>query len=74
MAVKISVSVKPNARHEKVEKLSATEYVVWVGAPAREGQANDAVVALLAKHFAVPRSSLRILRGERAKRKIVEIA
>ena len=74
MAIKLTISVKPNARHAKIEKRSATEYVVWVRAPAREGQANDAVVTLLAKHFAVPKSSLRIVRGEKTRRKIVEIA
>ena len=74
MAFKLTISVKPNARRAKIEKRSATEYVVWVSAPAREGRANDAVVAMLAEHFAVPKSSLRIVRGERAKRKTVEIA
>jgi uncharacterized protein (TIGR00251 family) len=74
MAVKLSVSVKPSARQEKVDQLSAAEYVVWVRAPAREGRANEAVVALLAKHLAVPKSSLRVVRGEKARKKIIEIA
>jgi len=35
MAVKLSVSVKPGARQEKVDKLSEAEYVVWLRALAR---------------------------------------
>lgn len=70
----LSVSVKPRARQEKVDKLSEAEYVVWVRAPAHEGRANEAVIALLAKHLAVPKSSLRIVRGEKTRRKIIEIA
>lgn len=73
MALKIWLSVKPQARQEKVEKLSEGEYRVSVRAAAREGKANEAVIELLAEHFSVPKSSLRIVRGEKSKRKLVEI-
>jgi len=47
--------------------------VVSVHAPAREGKANRAVIELLAAHFSVSRSSIKIIRGESSKRKLVEI-
>jgi uncharacterized protein (TIGR00251 family) len=73
MPVKIWLFVKPQSRKEKVEKLSEDEYRVSVRAAAREGKANEAVVELLAEHFSVPKSSIRIVRGEKSKRKLVEI-
>jgi uncharacterized protein len=73
MPVKIWLSVKPQSRKENVEKLSEDEYRVSVRAAAREGKANEAVVELLAEHFSVPKSSIRIVRGEKSKRKLVEI-
>jgi len=71
--VKIWVTVKPQARREEVRKLADGEYSVSVRAPAREGKANEAVIELLAEHFSVPKSSIRIVRGETARRKLVEI-
>jgi uncharacterized protein YggU (UPF0235/DUF167 family) len=38
-----------------------------------EGQANQAVVALLAEWLGVPRSSVRLVRGARARLKVVEV-
>ncbi|TMI82806.1 MAG: DUF167 domain-containing protein, partial [Bacillati bacterium ANGP1] len=40
----------------------------------REGLANKAVVELLAEYFHVPRSRVRIIRGQAGRRKIVEIS
>ena len=71
--MKIWVTVKPQARREEVRKLADGEYSVSVRAPAREGKANEAVIELLAEHFSVPKSSIRIVRGETARRKLVEI-
>ena len=46
---------------------------VRVAAPAAEGAANAAVLALLAKALGAPRSRLAILRGETARVKQIEI-
>ena len=71
--MKMWVTVKPQAKREEVKKLADGEYSVSVRAPAREGKANEAVIELLAEHFSVPKSSIRIVRGETARRKLVEI-
>ncbi len=73
MPVTISVSVKPQAKKEGVTQLSASEYRVSVHAPAHEGKANRAVMELLSKYFSVPKSKVKIIRGETARRKIVSI-
>ena len=56
-----------------MKKLADGEYSVSVRAPAREGKANEAVIELLAKHFFVPKSFVKIIRGQTARRKLVEI-
>ncbi len=43
-----------------------------VAAAATDGQANAAVIALLAKALGVPRSAVRIVRGETARVKQIE--
>ena len=73
MARKVSVTVKPNARHPSVEKISEAEFRVTVRAPAQEGRANRAVIEALAEFLAVPKSTLRIVRGQSSRKKLVEI-
>lgn len=74
MARRILVTVKANARHSSVEKISETEFSVTVRAPARAGAANRAVVEALAEFFSVPKSNLSIVRGQSARKKLIEIA
>lgn len=71
--MKLQITLKPNAKQEKVEKISATEFRVAVKAPPLEGKANLALVKLLAKYFQVPQSSIRIISGLKSKRKLVEV-
>ncbi|MBI2345517.1 MAG: DUF167 domain-containing protein [Deltaproteobacteria bacterium] len=71
--MRITITVKPNARHEVVTVLSDGSLRVAVKAPATEGRANEAVVALLAQHFRVPKSSVLIVHGATGRRKLIEI-
>jgi uncharacterized protein len=73
VAVKIWVTAKPWARQAAVREIAEGEYIVFVLAPAREGKANQAIIETLAAHFCVPNSAVKILRGERSRRKLVEI-
>lgn len=70
---RISVTVKPQAKNEEVRKIAEGEYIALLRAPAREGKANEAFIALLADHFSVPKSSVKIIRGQRSRKKLVEI-
>lgn len=70
--MKIKVKVTPHSSKEEVVKLG-DEYVVRVTATPHDGKANQAVVDLLAKHFKVPKSSVRILTGGSSRKKVVEI-
>ena len=73
MARRISVTVKPNARKSLIAKLSETDYRVSVHAPAQDGEANRVLIELLAQHFDVPKTTIRIVHGHSSRRKLVEI-
>lgn len=71
--MKISVRVKPGAKNEGVTKIDDSHYVVCVKAPPVEGKANEAAIRILSEYLGIPKSSIRILKGEASKNKIVEI-
>ena len=70
--MKIQVKVKPNSKTEEVSR-EGDDFVVKVREPPREGKANQAVITLLAEHFGVSRSQVRILSGFRSRNKVVEV-
>ena len=71
--MKIQVEVKPNSKTEEVSQESDS-FIVRVKEPPREGKANQAVIKLLAEHFGVPKSQVRIVSGLRSRNKIIEVA
>ena len=73
MSFRISVQVKTQARKENIVKISQQEYQISVHAAPVAGKANREVVELLARYFSVPRSSVRVLRGQSSRKKLVEI-
>ena len=72
--MKISVYIKPNSRHrEEVVRNDDDTLTVYIKAPAIEGRANAAAIKLLAKHFKVVSSKVKLVRGATSKYKIFEI-
>jgi uncharacterized protein (TIGR00251 family) len=70
--MKIQVKVRPNSKIEEVSQEGGS-FIVKVKEPAKEGKANQAVIRLLAEHFGVSQSRVRILSGFRSKNKVVEV-
>lgn len=72
--MKIPVTIKPNSRHrEEVVVGSDGVYIIYTKAPAIEGRANAAAIKLLAKHFGVSKSQIRLLHGATSKHKVFNI-
>lgn len=69
----ISVKVKPNSKEEKIEKISDSEFLLWVKSAPKENKANQAAVALLSEYFDIPKTRIAIIRGQKSKNKIVSI-
>jgi uncharacterized protein (TIGR00251 family) len=74
--VKLSIHVKPKSSHNEIILPSKTEepFTVKVTAPAHDGDANAAVIRLLAQWAGVPKSSVTIVKGRTARYKVVEFA
>ncbi|MEE9567784.1 MAG: DUF167 domain-containing protein [Candidatus Binatia bacterium] len=73
MASRIWVTVKPRAKKEEVRKTDEGQYIASVHAPPQEGKANEALIELLANYFSVPKSSVRIIRGQTGRKKLIEV-
>ncbi len=73
MASRIWVTVKPRAKKEEVRKPDESQYMASVHAPPQEGRANEALIELLANYFSVPKTSVRIIRGQTGRRKLIEV-
>ena len=72
--MKISIHLKLNSRHrEEVVSNDDGSLIVYTKAPAIEGRANLATVKLLAKHFGVAPSKVKLVRGAASKYKVFEI-
>ena len=71
--MKISVSVIPLAHKNSVEVCDDGTYKVRTTVAPEHGKANESVQKILATHFDVPKSSVRILYGATARIKIIEI-
>lgn len=69
----ININVKTNARHERIENLGNGNFKIHVAAPAKEGRANKRLLQLLAQHFSVPQSRIKLRFGEKSRFKQVEI-
>ncbi len=72
--MRIRVAVVPNAKTPEILKVGEGEYRVRVNARATEGRANERLIELLAGHFGIPKSRVRIIRGVRGRNKVVEVA
>jgi hypothetical protein len=61
-----------NAKHNQVLD-EGGQLRAYVTAPPANGKANKALIELLAKHFNVKKSSVKIIKGEKSREKVVEI-
>ena len=69
----ISLKLKPNSKEEKVIKIKANDFVVWVKAKPEKNKANLALIKVLAKYFGVIQKNVMIERGFGSRKKIVRI-
>jgi uncharacterized protein (TIGR00251 family) len=73
-SVRFRVKVQARARCEEIAGVHNGLLRLRVTAPALEGRANQAAVALLAGRLRVSRSSIKITAGEHSPQKAVEVA
>jgi uncharacterized protein len=69
---RLALRVTPGARSETVE-IGEGALIVKVRAKAKDGEANEAVLALLAQALGTATSRLRLLRGATGRDKLVQL-
>lgn len=75
----LALRVQPGAGRDQVlgpvaDAAGTVALKVKVSAPAEDGRANAAVLALLAKALGLPKSALTLVKGERDRNKVVAVA
>ena len=70
---RISVTVSPGASRSELVGRHGDGWRARIAAPPERGRANDALCKLLATALSVPRGSVRIVGGQGARAKVVEI-
>jgi uncharacterized protein (TIGR00251 family) len=75
----VAIRLTPRARTDRLAGIArsadgAPALKVLVTAPPAEGRANDALLALLAKSWGVPRRDLALVGGAKNRNKTVHVA
>ena len=71
--VRVDIEVKVRASRSRVLGIKANRLSVALAAPPVDGAANAALIETLAEHFGLSRRQVRLIAGERSRRKVVEI-
>lgn len=72
--LRLLLSIKPNARDSGIVSVTPEHVGIRIAAPPRDGEANGEVVRFLAKVLGVRKSDVRVVRGEKGREKVVEVA
>ena len=67
------LNVKPNSKTDQILTVDDNCVSLSISDPARDGQANDAIVAFLAQTLNIKKYNLEIVRGHKSHQKLVKI-
>ena len=69
---KYQVTIKPGSSQENILETAPGELTVYLRAKPHDGEANAALIKLLAKYFNVPKTTIKITRGLKSRLKTIE--
>jgi uncharacterized protein (TIGR00251 family) len=70
---RVRIHLSPGARRSEITGRHGDGWKVRVAAPPERGRANEALRDLLAKTLGVPRAGVRVVAGDTARSKVVEV-
>jgi len=71
--MRIFVRAKASAKKEQCKRIDSTHFAVSVRAVREAGRANDAIGRVLADHFGIARSRVRLISGATSANKVFNI-
>jgi hypothetical protein len=71
--MKINIIAHPNSKNPRIETDMLNNIHVYVKEPAIDNKANFAIIKIIAQHYNVPKSSVKLLTGAKNKNKILSI-
>lgn len=74
MTVTLDILVQPRASRAKIGPMHDGRLKIAVTAPPVDGEANAAVIELLARRLAIPRSAIEVIAGAGSRRKTLRLA
>ena len=68
MIYKVSVTF-----HKDFIEINNDEVAIGIKSEPQKGKANKELIEKISKHFDVPKSNVRIISGEKSRKKLVEV-
>lgn len=69
----IRVHVQTHAHEDRIEETDLDEYKIWTTAIPEHGGANEAIIEIMADHFNIAPSKIKIKSGSKSRHKLIEI-
>jgi len=69
----LKVKVNPKAKENKVIKIGEGSFNVKLNVAPEKGKANKKLISILSKHLKIPKSRIKIKKGLKSRKKIIEI-
>jgi len=71
--ITLKIKVEPRSSRKGIAGIAGDTIKVKVHAPPVGGAANEELIEILSDEFSIKKSSIRILKGESSRNKVVEI-
>jgi len=71
--MRIYAKVSPRSSKNEIKEIGKNEYKIKITAPPVDGEANEMLIKILAKHFGVAKSAVNIVGGKSTKFKMIDI-
>ncbi len=69
----VKVRVYPKSKKEKIEETGENRFDVHVKELAKDNRANERMIEMMARHFSVNKSAIRIINGHHSPSKLLSV-
>lgn len=68
----INIKVIPGSKKQNIQK-EDNDFKVYLKSRPKKGKANEELISLLASHFNISKSGVKIIKGAYSRNKLIEI-